>query len=367
MRAWLGPAGMLDCGMPSGPRRYIPTLDGWRAIAILLVVFHHDGPHRLGWLSTGWAYWHGATGVDIFFAISGLLICTLLLDEEADTGRIHLGQFYLRRAFRILPAAMTYLLVVALLCGAGVISAVHRSEWFGSLFFYRNFQINVPATWYTNHFWSLSVEEHFYFFLPGLLVLIPRRRAAVLLGLGLTALAAGTVVHHFHDFSVPFPFTDFRLGALLLPAATAVALRNDKVRRAAARLLQPLPVILLTMAAITWLHWMTFAILPFFMVALVASTVLNPGGVAGAALESAPLRFIGKRSYSLYLWQQLFMVGHFRPGLYDFALQRWPWSLACAFLCACLSYSFVEQPLIRAGRRFVTPRKQQAAPVLATE
>jgi peptidoglycan/LPS O-acetylase OafA/YrhL len=63
-------------------KHYIPTLDGWRAIAILLVIFHHDSLHRFGPVSTAWLHDHGMVGVDVFFAISGLLICTLLLNEE---------------------------------------------------------------------------------------------------------------------------------------------------------------------------------------------------------------------------------------------------------------------------------------------
>jgi peptidoglycan/LPS O-acetylase OafA/YrhL len=346
--------------MPENARRYIPTLDGWRAVAIILVLFCHDAVHRLGPLSTSWLNEHGGVGVDVFFAISGILICTLLLDEEEQTGRISLKQFYVRRAFRILPAALVYLLCLALLAFFGVI-ALRKTDWLASLFFFRNYTTNDPVTWYTAHFWSLSVEEHFYLLLPGFLVLCLRFRARILLlaGAGLS-IAFVLAKRNPHTANLPFlDFSDFRLAALFVPAAVAVALRRVSIRQWSTKFLQPAPMILLVAAAIVANHFLTL-VLPFLLPAMVVGTTLHPGAMVSAVLESKPLRFIGKRSYSLYLWQQLFMTAHYRPGILDLYLQRWPLSVLSAFACACLSYSFVEKPLIELGRRVVQRRTAPA-------
>ena len=110
---------------------YMPTLDGWRAIAIFSVMVYHESLHHIWGIGTGWFYANGETGVDVFFAISGILICSRLLAEEQRFGSISLPQFYVRRAFRILPPAMLYLCVLALLSALSIIPHVGR-DWFGA-------------------------------------------------------------------------------------------------------------------------------------------------------------------------------------------------------------------------------------------
>src|SRR2546430_13139239 len=115
-------------GLEADPRsNYLPTLDGWRALAILGVMvchsgdafFHADGPHPNVTLHS--LTRHGALGVDVFFGISGFLICTRLIEEHKKTGRISLKRFYIRRAFRILPPYFTHLAALGALTAAGLI------------------------------------------------------------------------------------------------------------------------------------------------------------------------------------------------------------------------------------------------------
>jgi peptidoglycan/LPS O-acetylase OafA/YrhL len=148
---------------------YIPTLDGWRALSIGLVILHHSQVQYrapiLGPLLQSLAR-VGEVGVELFFAISGLLICSRLLNEESRVGHISVNAFYLRRFFRILPAAIFYLLVIAVLASLHVIP-VFPLDWFAALFFFRNYAMlfeylghsPLPLHWYTGHFWSLSMEE----------------------------------------------------------------------------------------------------------------------------------------------------------------------------------------------------------------
>src|SRR5580704_3843554 len=160
---------------PSRPdkSRHIPTLDGWRALAILLVIAHHAGTAFYGekeyYASSPTRF--GIWGVPVFFGLSGILITKLLLEEFDRTGAISLKNFYIRRAFRILPPASLYVLCVAAL---GLV--VSRTEFVGSLLFFRNYLPDSIAGLYTAHFWSLAVEEHFYLIWPGLLVWLGVRR-----------------------------------------------------------------------------------------------------------------------------------------------------------------------------------------------
>src|ERR1700728_4808234 len=185
---------------------YIPTLDGWRALSIVLVILHHSQLRCtvpiLGPLLQALANL-GEVGVELFFAISGLLICSRLLDEESRSGRISVKGFYTRRFFRILPAAIFYLLVVATLAMFHVIP-LFPLDWFGALLFFRNYAMlfeylrhsPLALHWYTGHFWSLSMEEHFYLVLPGVLVFFKKTRRWILLGFVIAVALRRFVVAH---------------------------------------------------------------------------------------------------------------------------------------------------------------------------
>src|SRR5271155_3161557 len=213
---------------------YLPTLDGWRAIAVLMVIFYHDALHSAGPFSTRWFQEHGVLGVDIFFGISGLLICSRLLEEEKALGTISLSKFYIRRAFRILPPALLYLIVVAVL-GLLDILPVLPKEWFAALLFYRNYS-RLSATaghidWFTAHYWSLSIEEHFYLLLPSILVFMPRRWRLPALAAIVAVVAAWRI---YRQQTRPLVFlwhhTDTRLDALLVPAMLAIVLAHPNGR-----------------------------------------------------------------------------------------------------------------------------------------
>ena len=138
----------------------IPTLDGWRAIAITLVLIDHFTPgfpyHRGG----KWLEIIGNHGVNIFFVLSGYLITSKLLEERS----ISLGRFYVRRFFRLMPAAWTYLAFVAL------IQLLHWRDALAHVFFYRNFYDAPHGGRSHAHFWNLSAEEEFYLVWPTILL-----------------------------------------------------------------------------------------------------------------------------------------------------------------------------------------------------
>jgi peptidoglycan/LPS O-acetylase OafA/YrhL len=345
---------------------YIPTLDGWRAVSIGLVIMHHT-PVRcsvpvLGALLQSLSNF-GEVGVELFFAISGLLICSRLLDEESRYGHISVKAFYVRRFFRIVPAALFYLLVVAVLAAFHMIPLVPM-DWFGGLFFFRNYVMlfeymhhsPLAMHWYTGHFWSLSMEEHFYLILPGLLVGFKRIRLAVLWGLALAVACWRSVLVHFLHSNYQFNFrTDTHVDALLIPAAIALALYPCMRNQAAKRYIPAWSFPILVAMEIGLLTTR----LPFFFTLqavtiplLILSTVLHPKTIQGSILEFKPLRWIGWISYSLYLWQQLFFGVNFvgsPPGLA--ALREQPINLMALMACATFSYYVVERPLVRLGHK----------------
>jgi peptidoglycan/LPS O-acetylase OafA/YrhL len=353
----------------SGPSKdYRPTLDGWRAIAILLVMFCHGGSavfYPAGiFASPGWysISRHGSFGVDLFFGISGLLICGRLLDENEKTGGISLGSFYLRRVFRILPPAFAYLAIVGLLAIAGVI-VVSPREWLSSVFFSRNY-IVIPADtgWYTGHFWSLAVEEHFYLIWPATLLTLGSARARRYL----PAIAIAVAIWRMTDFhffrsqiwpgvlsSNIYERTDTRFDGLLWGCWIALIVSVPKYREILSRRLTATVIAGLVIALIACIAlnppfqmaWEAFLV-PLILV----GTVLNPTILFGRILETSPMRWVGRISYSLYLWQQLFLVDWKLPRPLPFdRLQEFPLNIVAVFACAAASYYLLERPLVAVG------------------
>jgi len=346
---------------------YLPTLDGWRAIAIAAVLLDHltSGFHRQ-------ASWYpllrtGPNGVSLFFAISGFLICSRLLEEEQFFGSISLKGFYIRRACRILPAAFTYLLVLALLATSALI-AVTPLEWWSCVLFFRNY---LPPEWiragwggYTIHYWSLAVEEHFYLLWPAMLAFSGRVRARYLAaGLAITvAMWRSWDFHHqwlnryLPDLLFPGR-TDVRLDGLLLGCLAALVLvepgwRAWLERRLNATVLGAFAILYVLFQVIPRKH--TYSLWEsMLLAALVAGTVLSPRGIVGRLLENPVMKWVGRLSYSLYLWQELFLI----PGAsYPISLlQRFPLNLGMVFLMAILSYELVERPMIRLGHHLAPP------------
>src|SRR5271168_4566722 len=134
---------------------------------------------------------YGALGVDLFFAISGFLITSRLIEERRIDGTISLKAFYVRRFFRIIPPAFAYLACAAVLGLALGWIPMNFGQLAASACFYRNYySMGVEHSWYTGHFWSLAVEEHFYLLWPALLVWAGVKRGRILA----PALAFGVAI-----------------------------------------------------------------------------------------------------------------------------------------------------------------------------
>lgn len=358
---------------PAQRSGYLPSLDGWRALAIVWVLLAHDQmrmPPRIHLLLNE----TGDRGVLLFFALSGLLICGRLLREEEESGAISLKGFYLRRVFRIQPAAMVYLLFIAGCMLLHVLPA-HWKGVAGAALMVRNLWPGEQGYefWFTSHFWSLSVEEHFYLVLPAFLVLV-RRRRLLILG-SLAVLLEVWRLYAFHHPRLlswtwqPYLRTDMAVSVILLGSAAALALALPQMRSAATRFLHP-ELALVYVASVYWrlqVHHSTYdhALLITTFPPLLVSTMLHPRAWMTRALEWRPLRYLGRISFSLYLWQQFFFVPVHPPTAGEWR-SHWVLCWAATLLMAALSYHLVETPMIRAGHRlamrYTTAESEQQRP-----
>ena len=355
-------------------QRYMPGLDGLRAIAVLAVIFYH--------LDVGWAP-GGLLGVAVFFTLSGYLITDLLLGHWAS-GSMRLGEFWLRRARRLLPALFLMLIVVTAwvtlaepsqlpsLRGAVASAAAYVNNWwliFQHISYFARFGPPSPL----GHLWSLAIEEQFYLVWPWLLLLglrfirerpgfvgvRPRMAAVTLLLAGASAVLMAALYHPGFDSSRVYDGTDTRAFGLLFGAALAMIWPSRQlsadVSAGARRALDVLGVVGLVVIGL--LIWRTNQYSPFLyptgLVILSLATVLavaalvHPATRLGRALGWRPLRWIGVRSYGIYLWHFPIIVlttPSPNTGVY---LPRAIAQTAATFAIAALSWRFVEEPIRR--------------------
>lgn len=344
----------------SAPKR-IPVLDGLRAISIALVLVNHlQGtpgfpiPHEIS------AALHlddcGRLGVTVFFVISGYLITSLLMREQERTDTIHLGRFFLRRSFRIFPAFYALVAVVALFWGAGYVQLLPGDILHASTY---TMNYHWPRGWSLGHTWSLAVEEQFYLIWPALLFVLGIRR-------GLAAAAVFVLLAPFlrywtwsanrgsgFDFWEPFhtTFDSIAIGCLIAGWRRRLDGWGWYRGLLASRLFAVVPVLVLAS--------------PFFLhdrprfTALFGATALNLGiglsldwllrssGTAiGRFLDWKPLALVGTWSYSIYLWQQIFLDHKGEAFSTPF-----PWNLVAVFVAAIASYYAIERPFLSLRER----------------
>jgi peptidoglycan/LPS O-acetylase OafA/YrhL len=322
----------------SGRLGYVPALDGLRGVAIAAVILRHF-----------FGIEGGFYGVDLFFVLSGFLITTLLLEEHAARGRVSLGAFYARRARRLVPALLTFLLVfVGLSAAAGIaMKGVHAVVAYGAYGANFGYAFGHPGeiTHALVPLWSLAEEEQFYVLWPlAVAIVLSRgwssRRAIVALGglaLALVAYRAGLAATGASVRRLYFS-PDTHADGLVLGCLLAFLYRRGISARLGSRLAVPSAAVFL--AGVLTAQWSrgAFAVgLPLVEVASAGLVVaaLGTGSVA-RVLSSRPLVGLGAMSYSLYIWQQLpnGLLGWNHPLL----------ALPIAFALAGLSYRFVESP-----------------------
>ena len=314
--------------------KYVPALDGIRALAALLVVCVHSHVPGMS---------NGRGGVDIFFVLSGYLI-TMILAREAESGGIHFGAFYLRRARRLYPALLLLVgLVLALAplwhprptAQDGLLALLHLSDY-GVAYF------DLPGT-VLRHTWSLAVEEHFYLLWPLVVAGLCRMQRRDALRALVLAYVLATCWRYYVNWNASDPWLayyrfDTRLSGLILGSLLAMAPRFRIPYRAIT-----LPLVGAVMLASS--ATMTVTILPSEWL----GALLVWWAIDGAPpLEARPLVYLGRISYGIYLF-------HWPITILFPANQPWPitllLTLAGSVMLATLSYYTVERVVRSKPRR----------------
>jgi peptidoglycan/LPS O-acetylase OafA/YrhL len=325
----------------------IPTLDGWRGIAILLVLIEHAqkglfnrvyGGHD--WLSLG------AHGVTLFFVLSGYLITSRLLDEE----RIDLGAFYIRRFFRLMPTAFVYLAFIWLFSWVSGVRYIGSGDTISCLLFFRNYYPDAahstPFNTFTVHFWSLSVEEQFYLTWPPLLLWVGRKRALPIAVLGIAGCALFRIEHWYWSTGIEANIDKLLVGSVLAILMVETNLRAWLVKFN--RILLPACLVSFVFF-IRNFHYVIPLSESIFIGLAIASTSVKPHSIFARLLDTKLLSQIGVLSYSLYVWQEFFIVPHWA----SIGLLLLP-------LVAVGNWALIEKPLIARGKRIIYARRLPA-------
>jgi peptidoglycan/LPS O-acetylase OafA/YrhL len=345
---------------------HVAGLDGLRGLAVAAVLLYHGGLVAGGFL-----------GVEVFFVISGYLITLILLEESQHGARIDVTAFWIRRARRLWPASFAVILGTMVfttlflphelfsLRGAALAGLLSVSNWY-SILAHQSYFEAVGRPPLLRHLWSLAIEAQFYAFWPLLLALglrlwrgrlQPLAVAAIALGLA-SALAMAVLYQPDGDPSRVYYGTDTRASGLLLGAALALAFP------AWWRRVRPALVDVVGLAAVFGLGCVCilmsefepllyrggFVLVDVLTATTIAAAVHSRARIGRRVLDTQPLRWIGARSYGIYLWHwPVFMVT--RPQL-DVRLDGWPLFILRLILVGALaelSYRFVEMPF-RRGR-----------------
>jgi peptidoglycan/LPS O-acetylase OafA/YrhL len=333
----------------------IPSLDGLRALAVLAVVGVHatqtrgfpDVPVLRAVCSVG------GVGVDVFFVISGFLITTLMARELDRTGRLSVGRFYVRRLLRIVPVYACFLLAVALLQAAGA-AYVSGRDWVAALTYTMNF-VHRPS-WEVGHAWSLSIEEHFYLAWPFAVALCAAatcRRVA----LACVVFCFGARWFVMLAFPAYTPMAELwtftRLDTIAVGCLLAFLVREPAWQARLDRLVSRNTVVLaavlafaaslaLTRVSAMYSVGIGFAAHAVLIGLLLWAAVRRPESAVGRVLNHRVAVWVGLASYSLYLWQQLFL-----NRTRDDLICSFPLNVFLAFAAAALSYRLIERPFLR--------------------
>jgi len=338
--------------------KYVPALDGLRAVAVIAVlVFHAQFAVASG----------GFLGVSLFFTLSGFLITTLLLDEHESTGTLSLRRFYGRRVRRLLPAAYACLLLVVLASSWWTASQQRRlpGDLIASVANVANWRFAFAPTSYQElflgdpspvaHFWSLAIEEQIYLVLP-VVALVALRRGRRVLATTTGVLLAGSIAATLltTDRDLVYNGTHTRAAELLVGVALAQVLRRRPLGAGGrlswlpglAAVVGFLAVVTMTTLEQSWVYRGGLVGVSMISAVLIASVA--GGRFPSRLLEARPLVAIGKVSYGIYLfhWPVFMLLTEERTGL-----ARFPLFVLQCFVTGALtivSYRLIEQP-VRSG------------------
>lgn len=333
---------------------HLPSLDGLRALSILFVLLGHlNGTRGFLHLNLGIGdYAH--LGVVVFFVISGFLITRLMLSEHSKAGHVSLKLFYARRALRLLPAAYVFIACVCLLWAIGSVHLQATDIWHAA-----TYTVNyLPGrSWQIGHLWSLSVEEQFYLIWPCTFVILgPRRAGWVAAGVilfgpvarsGAWLFLRGTPYRDLELF--PMVADSLATGCLLAKIGGWLeekSLYLELFRPAYSAGLVALILLINRYGGYTVVSVFGTSVINVSLAVLIHRCVYLSHDWFGRFLNWKPIAFLGLLSYSLYLWQQLFLNRNSTAWVCTF-----PQNLTLAVAAALGSYFLLERPLLKLRSR----------------
>jgi peptidoglycan/LPS O-acetylase OafA/YrhL len=339
-----------------GADRSIPSLDGMRAVSIAFVLTAH---------LTGTAHFPnivpleklGELGVRVFFVISGYLITSILLRELSRRGSISLPGFYFRRTLRLFPACYFLIAVIALLASMHIVR-LERFDIAAGVTYLMNYYEN--RGWPLGHLWSLAVEEQFYLVWPVTLWILGPARSGRLL-IGVLAIAP------FLRLASPYagPAFNFVIWSDALAAGCLLAIFSPELNRNGAYMrfvasrwffLVPCAVVAANYVPFTKIYWLICVSVMNIGIALSTDWAMRyPAGMVGAFLNRPLVAFLGVLSYSLYLWQQMFLNRTSNAWYCAF-----PVNIAMALTMALFSYLLIEAPFLRLRARLEAGHRERA-------
>lgn len=362
--------GLICVSDKIGKKRYLPSIDGLRAVAIILVILYHfQIPFAQG----------GFIGVDIFFVLSGYLITNSLMIEWHETKKFEFKEFWLKRLRRLLPAVVTLLIVVLVVCFFFFPSSFKKSwsDSIAALFYMSNWwyifkkvpyfdSFGTPSPF--KHLWSLAIEEQFYLLWPvalfGLLKWLKKRQHVLIaiITAGVVSAVLMAVLYNPSAIDRVYYGTDTRIFAILAGCGLAFLwpyyYLEDNFGQRAQRILDGaggaalaalIVIALLINEYQTFLYHGGLVLVALFTVILLA-VIVHPSSKLGKLFANPVFSWIGKRSYSLYLWHYPVVV-LLTPvklvGTFHFSLVMM--QLALIVVLANFSYMWIEEPIRKHG------------------
>ncbi len=335
---------------------HLPSLDGLRGVSILLVVIGHTCARIDSSLLQ--FFFNGSLGVYIFFVISGFLITTLLLKERIKTGTISMKNFYIRRFLRIFPVAYLYIIVVLILNYALHLQ-IPVLGFIGAIFYVMDFSY-FRINWYTEHYWSLSIEEQFYLIFPSILKknlkfycwLIPVLLVTVPIGIFICKHNIYLLQTHLYDFLAFL----LKFDGILTGSFFAILYFKNMLPMAFFRkykILLNISLLLITMFIHNHYNIEGFNHLsPFFIAIIIVSNLEKSNDFIFRFLNNKILAKIGILSYSIYIWQQLFTMTTHEPTYKNIPWYGFPINMVLLFVVSYLSYNYYEKSFLKLKNRF---------------
>ena len=340
-----------------------PSINGLRGLSILFVICHHlqiqhglfSHSSSLNWLNPFLEFIEdGHLGVNIFFVISGFLITSLLLQEEVETTTISLKKFYIRRSLRILPAYFFLLFIYFILCSFNIIGISH-SSWLTSLTFTKYF--NWWLDWFTSHLWSLSMEEQFYLLWPLVFMMGQTFRKIVVV---FVLLIVPFIRYYFfhHPNSYVNELTIFtRIDAIAMGCFIAIY-KNELITFLNKHWAKSFYFAITLLFILRYLPSVTgnvkvfnYLIVPFgsthgtianiLISVIILYSIYGPQKYWHQFLNLKLMNYLGILSYSIYLWQQLFVMKS------NYWVTNYPQNLFFILIAALFSYHLIEKPFLK--------------------